>query len=129
MKRNRLRQLHEERRMAGEVTDAESEAVTPHLMPGYNAENSAENKMAEQFTPRAVIARQRQIIVLLNGVRALNIALLVLFVVFGIWSVLLLDALNETRDTTRDHSQEQRLVLCDIYTRLDEIPPDDLGCR
>jgi hypothetical protein len=124
MRNRRQRQQAAEHELAGEVTAAEREAVGRKMW----RHAGVADEDAEQYTPAAVVARQRQIIVLLNGVRSLAIALLSLFVVFGVCGILLVDTLNETRTDTRDHVREQRLVLCDIYTRLDEVPPHDLGC-
>lgn len=109
------RQLDQEQRLAGEVTDAERTAVA--------------EVMAEAYTPEAVIARQRQIIHLLRGVRALGIALVALLVVVGAAGIAVLDVSNDTRNTTRRLRDEQHTVLCDVYPVLDRTPPEHLDCR
>lgn len=108
--------------MAEEVSEAESEAVGRVIREDAQA-------AAMEYTPAAVIARQRQIIVLLNGVRALNIALLCLFVVFGFGFAFLFDALAETRRVGRIEQREQQIAFCDLYEYIDEEPPKNLGCE
>jgi hypothetical protein len=80
------------------------------------------------FNADAVRARQKHIITLLRGVRALAISIVMLFVVFGVAGVLLVQSMIDTRDLTRGLQHEQHAVLCDLYSRSERPPPSALEC-
>lgn len=76
----------------------------------------------------AIEARQNQIIRLLKGVRGLAAAIVILFVVFGFAATLIVERMNDTRDTTKRLARDQRTVVCDGYARNGISPPHALEC-
>ena len=74
-------------------------------------------------------AVRSHIVDLLKGVRGLAIGIVLLFVVFGVAGVALLGSINDTRTTTKNLAREQHIALCDLYMRLERVPPEELHCR
>lgn len=75
-----------------------------------------------------MVARQTRAIELLSTIRALGLAVIILFMAVGIVLIGFLTTMQDTRKTTNKLAQEQHAVLCDLYSKSKEPRPMILEC-
>lgn len=82
----------------------------------------------DPYDPAAVSARQRQIVNQLNAIRGLAVAIVLLFVVFGMGGIVIVTAINKNRAATEKLIDTQAVLICEVYAELDRPLPPDLKC-